>query len=124
MASSTYSSSTVIAVMLAVTVFMAMSKGTAAAVSCGQVVNTLYPCLTYVQYGGSIPANCCNGIRALNNAAATTPDRQGVCSCLVSSLRGFNISPYSLRLAASLPAGCGVNLPYRIDPSIDCSKVR
>ncbi|CAN1134175.1 Non-specific lipid-transfer protein [Linum perenne] len=117
------SSSAFVAVMLVATL-MFMANGATAAVSCNQVVSTLYPCLTYVQYGGGIPATCCNGIRALNNAAATTPDRQGVCSCLVSSLRGISISPYNLRLAASLPAGCGVNLPYRIDPSIDCSRVR
>ncbi|CAL1378428.1 unnamed protein product [Linum trigynum] len=123
MASST-ASSALVAVMLALAVTLTMSRGATAAVSCGQVINALYPCLTYVQYGGNIPGSCCNGIVALRNAATTTPDRQAICSCLVSNLRGINISPYSLRLATSLPASCGVNLPFKIDPSIDCSRVR
>jgi hypothetical protein len=91
-----------------------------AALPCGQVQITVAPCLAYLRRPGpSVPAPCCNGIRSLNSQAKTTPDRQSVCSCLKStalSLPGLN-----LLAAATLPAKCGVNLPYKISPSIDCN---
>ncbi|PNX86681.1 non-specific lipid-transfer protein [Trifolium pratense] len=91
-----------------------------AALPCGQVQLTLTPCLGYLRRPGpSVPPPCCNGIRSLNNQAKTTPDRQSVCRCLKStalSLPGLN-----LPAAASILAKCGVNLPYKISPSIDCN---
>ncbi|XP_016487444.2 non-specific lipid-transfer protein 1 [Nicotiana tabacum] len=93
-----------------------------AAISCGQVVTRLSPCISYVRQGGAIPAPCCSGIKALNSQATTTPDRQATCNCIKSaaaSINGINFS-----LAGSLPSKCGVNLPYKISPSIDCSTVQ
>ncbi|CAN0879558.1 Non-specific lipid-transfer protein Lac s 1 [Linum grandiflorum] len=101
-----------------------MPMQSSAAISCGLVVIKLVPCIGYVQNGGNnVPYACCNGITSLYNAAVTTPDRQTVCNCIVSASRGFKYDNYNLRRAASLPARCGVHLPYQIDPSIDCSKV-
>ncbi|KAL0413792.1 UNVERIFIED_CONTAM: Non-specific lipid-transfer protein 2 [Sesamum radiatum] len=53
--------------------------------------------------------------------AQTTPDRQSVCSCL-KSLAG-SYKDVDLNKAAGLPGQCGVNIPYKISPSTDCSKV-
>jgi len=89
-------------------------------ISCGQVLSTLYPCLGYLRNpGASVPAPCCNGIRSVNDEAKNTPDRQSVCRCLESTiiLPGIN-----LNALANLPANCGVDLPYKISPSIDCNK--
>lgn len=92
-----------------------------AALSCGQVQLTVAPCIGYLRSpGGSVPAPCCNGARAVVNQARTTADRQSVCRCLKStsmSLPGLN-----LPALASLPAMCGINLPYKPSPSIDCNK--
>ncbi|KAL7616729.1 hypothetical protein Lser_V15G02740 [Lactuca serriola] len=55
---------------------------------------------------------------ALQNSASA---RQTACNCLksfYSSNSGINLSN-----AASLPSDCGVNLPYKISPSTDCSTV-
>ncbi|XP_043723574.1 non-specific lipid-transfer protein 1-like [Telopea speciosissima] len=93
-----------------------------AAVTCGQVVSKLSPCLGYLHSGGTVPAACCNSLRALNAAARTTPDRQAACGCLKSAYN--SISGIKPALASSLPGSCGVNLPYKISPSIDCSTVR
>ncbi|XP_058739817.1 non-specific lipid-transfer protein 1-like [Vicia villosa] len=94
-----------------------------AALSCGQIQLTVAPCIGYLRRPGpSVPAPCCNGVRSVNNQAKTVPDRQGVCSCLKSttlSLPGLN-----LPALAALPAKCGVNLPYKISPSIDCNTVK
>ena len=95
-----------------------------AAITCGQVDGSLTPCISYVTSGGAVPANCCGGIRSLYNAAKTTVDRQSVCRCLKSAVNGISYSPYNLALAAGLPAKCGVNIPYNINPSTDCNSVK
>ncbi|ESR42810.1 non-specific lipid-transfer protein [Citrus sinensis] len=95
-----------------------------AAVTCGQVTSSLQACMPYVTGpgGGAVPPACCSGIKSLNSAATTTPDRQSVCNCLktaAGSIRNLN-----LNLASGLPRQCGVNIPYQISPSVDCSRVR
>ncbi|OIW19043.1 hypothetical protein TanjilG_10604 [Lupinus angustifolius] len=105
----------------------AISPAAEAAVSCGQVVNNLTPCVSYVVYGGSIvPEQCCNGIRNLNGMAQNTPDRQNVCNCIKNAVSssGFSFSNFNLNLAAGLPQKCGVNIPYQISPNTDCRRVR
>ncbi|KAJ4704248.1 Non-specific lipid-transfer protein [Melia azedarach] len=92
-----------------------------AAITCGQVTSTLAPCIPYLRSaGGPVPPPCCSGVKSLNAAAVTTPDRQAACKCLktaASSISGVNYG-----LAAGLPGKCGVNIPYKISPSTDCSK--
>lgn len=91
-----------------------------AAIPCGQAQVTVAPCLGYVRGpGAAIPAPCCNGLRTLNSQARTTPDRQAVCQCLKSTV--LSIPGLNLAKLAALPGKCGVNLPYKISPSIDCS---
>ncbi|KAF8402493.1 hypothetical protein HHK36_010578 [Tetracentron sinense] len=91
-----------------------------AAISCGTVVSSLSPCIAYLRSGGAPPAGCCNGVKSLNSAAKTTPDRQAVCGCLKSASGG--ISGLKPALMTGLPSKCGVNIPYKISPSTDCSK--
>ncbi|KAF8042181.1 hypothetical protein BT93_A0716 [Corymbia citriodora subsp. variegata] len=91
-------------------------------VTCGQVASSVAPCLGYLRSGGVIPTACCSGIRSLNSAARTTPDRQTACRCLKAA--SGNIQGLNLGLVAALPRKCGVNVPYKISPSTDCSRVR
>ncbi|KAL0914928.1 hypothetical protein M5K25_015320 [Dendrobium thyrsiflorum] len=93
----------------------------AAAITCGQVVSAVSPCLSYLRTGGSPPPACCSGVKGLNSAARTTPDRQAACNCLkqiAGSVPGLNLG-----LARGLPGKCGVNVGYPISTSTDCSKV-
>ncbi|GAV77186.1 Tryp_alpha_amyl domain-containing protein [Cephalotus follicularis] len=93
-----------------------------AGISCGQVVSKMTSCINYLKNGGSVPEPCCAGVKSLNNAARTTPDRQTACGCLKNAYNQFpGIKP---AIAAGLPGKCGVNIPYKISPSTDCSKVR
>ena len=93
------------------------------AVTCGQVVGAIAPCITYAM--GNVPApsaNCCSGVRSLNSAAATTADRQAACTCLKQ--RSGGMGGLRTDLIAGIPSKCGVNIPYAISPSTDCNKVR
>lgn len=91
----------------------------AQAITCGQVNSALAPCIVFLRAGGSIPGPCCNGVRSLNAAARTTPDRQAACNCLKQAARA--VPNLNLNNAAGLPGACGVSIPYKISPSTDCS---
>ncbi|KAG5552826.1 hypothetical protein RHGRI_010810 [Rhododendron griersonianum] len=68
-----------------------------AAISCGQVVSSLSPCISYLRSsGGAVPAPCCNGVKSLNNVAKTTPDRQTACKCIKSAAAGISGINYGL----------------------------
>ncbi|KAF5820258.1 putative plant lipid transfer protein/Par allergen [Helianthus annuus] len=90
------------------------------AVTCGQVVGAVAPCLGYLRNGGNPPARCCNGIKGLWNQARTTADRKAICNCLKSASSSY--CGVSGNYTASLPGKCGVNLPYKISPSTDCNR--
>ncbi|KAM3285029.1 hypothetical protein P3S67_023828 [Capsicum chacoense] len=89
--------------------------------TCGVVTSNVAPCINFLKNNGPL-GNCCNGIRKLANAAKTTQDRQFTCNCLKSAANG--IPGINFSKAAVLPKTCGVNIPYNISPSTDCSKVR
>ncbi|KAJ6365790.1 hypothetical protein OIU76_030549 [Salix suchowensis] len=102
-----------------------MAASTAkAAISCNQVVSALTPCISYVVSNGALTQQCCQAIRGLNSAARTTPDRQGVCTCLKNTASQFAYNSRNVALAAGLAGKCGVKLPYKIDPSTDCKSVK
>ncbi|GAA0186659.1 hypothetical protein LIER_33947 [Lithospermum erythrorhizon] len=91
-----------------------------AAITCGQVTNSLAPCFPYLTSNAPLTPLCCGGVKGLYSAAKTTPDRQAACRCiksLQSSVTSINVAN-----AAALPGKCGVSLPYKISPSIDCNK--
>ncbi|KAL4291280.1 hypothetical protein GQ457_14G001920 [Hibiscus cannabinus] len=107
-------------VVLCLVVGAPLAQGT---ITCGQVTSSLAPCITYLKgSGGSVPAGCCNGIKSLNAAAKTTPDRQAACNCIKSA--SASISGINYGLASALPGKCGVNIPYNISPNTDCKSVR
>ncbi|KAJ8898847.1 hypothetical protein K2173_008156 [Erythroxylum novogranatense] len=95
---------------------------TTQAITCGQVSGKLAPCVNFLKTGGPVPGDCCSGVKAINDAAQTTPDRQAACQCLknaASSISGINPGN-----AASLPSACGVNVGYPISTSVDCKSVK
>ncbi|KAK9068072.1 hypothetical protein SSX86_012183 [Deinandra increscens subsp. villosa] len=107
-------------VLCVVVACMVVAAPYAEALSCGQVSSSLAPCIGYLTKGGAVPPKCCSGVKGLNNAAKTTPDRQAACGCLKSV--SSSISGINPGYAASLPGKCGVSIPYKISPNTDCSK--
>lgn len=114
------SSGTVKAMCLVLITVALVAPLAEAAVPCGTVVSSLKPCLPYVMGGKTVSAPCCGGVKYLYGAAKTKPDRQSVCSCLKSLVGSYKTIDYGK--AAGLPGKCGVNVPYKISPSTDCSK--
>ncbi|KAL1193802.1 Non-specific lipid-transfer protein 6 [Cardamine amara subsp. amara] len=106
--------------LLAVCLILALHCGEAA-VTCETVAEDLYPCISYVAQGGSVPDTCCTGIRTLNSQAQTTEDRQSICRCIKSAMGGAPLD--SINNALSLPAKCGVNLPFNPSPSTNCDSI-
>ncbi|XP_047333523.1 non-specific lipid-transfer protein 1-like [Impatiens glandulifera] len=90
-----------------------------AAITCGSVVSAISSCLDYARGGGVIPPICCTGVKNLYRNAATTPDRQTVCTCLKKLTGSATSYPY----ASEIPGKCGVSIPYKISPSTDCAKL-
>uniref|UniRef100_A0A7N2M451 Non-specific lipid-transfer protein n=1 Tax=Quercus lobata TaxID=97700 RepID=A0A7N2M451_QUELO len=92
-----------------------------ATITCTQVSNNVLQCVTYLRGTGASPppANCCQGVKNLNGMAKSTPDRQSACNCLKTA--ASEISGLNPTLAANLPKNCGVNIPYKISTSTDCS---
>ncbi|KAI9153001.1 hypothetical protein LWI28_004263 [Acer negundo] len=102
-----------------VLVCMLMGAPIAHAITCGQVASNISPCLGYIRATSPLTPTCCNGVRSLNGAARTTPDRQQACQCLKSFASGISIN---YNLASGLPGKCGVSIPYTISPNTDCSR--
>ncbi|KAL8463473.1 hypothetical protein ACS0TY_034209 [Phlomoides rotata] len=109
-----------VALIVAVLV-AAIAPPAEAAMNCGTVAGSLSGCITYVTNKGPL-GGCCGGVKGLYGQAKTTPDRQAVCTCLKSLARSYPGIDYNK--AAGLPKTCGVNIPYKISPSTDCSKIR
>ncbi|XVF84176.1 hypothetical protein PTKIN_Ptkin17bG0004600 [Pterospermum kingtungense] len=93
------------------------------AITCGDVATQMSGCINYLKNGGVLPPNCCAGVRALNNQAKTTPDRQTACRCLQSAAKAMGAG-LKTNLAEGLPGKCGVNIPYKISTSTNCNNVK
>nr|ADR66945.1 non-specific lipid transfer protein [Prunus armeniaca] len=117
-----YSAMTKLALVVALCMVVSVPIAQAQAITCGQVVSTLAPCINYVKSGGAVPPACCNGIRTLNGLAKTTADRQAACNRL-KQLSG-SIPGVNPNNAAALPGKCGVNVPYKISISTNCAAVK
>nr|ABK22649.1 unknown [Picea sitchensis]ABK25515.1 unknown [Picea sitchensis]ACN40466.1 unknown [Picea sitchensis] len=107
--------------VFALAVQAAAMDGAEAAISCSTVIADLVPCLSYVTgSAASPPAACCNGVKTLNAAAQTTPDRQAACKCIKSAAASYH---YNSAKADKIPALCGVNIGIPISPSTSCDTI-
>ncbi|KAL8517051.1 hypothetical protein ACS0TY_015327 [Phlomoides rotata] len=105
---------------LLITLMVAAVPHAQAAITCSAVLSGLGPCLGYLKTGGAPPPACCAGLKSLNSAASTTPDRQAACSCIKNLVTNVGANPVFVN---SLAGKCSVNIPYQYSPSLDCSKV-
>ncbi|VFQ97656.1 unnamed protein product [Cuscuta campestris] len=113
---------TTMAILLLLCTAMAAATGEAQ-LTCSTVLNTLTPCLGFVTGSGGPTQGCCGGITSLFNTAQSqgVGARKTVCSCLKSIASSATADQISR--AASLPGKCGVSIPYKISPQVDCSLI-
>ncbi|KAF5744446.1 non-specific lipid-transfer protein 1-like isoform X1 [Tripterygium wilfordii] len=93
----------------------------ASAITCEQVTIWLTPCIGYGVLGGVVPDACCSGIKALNAASKTAEDRRTQCQCVkegAARIPGLNYDRVN-----TLPDICGSACPYKLSPTLDCSKL-
>ncbi|XP_062181021.1 non-specific lipid-transfer protein 1-like [Phragmites australis] len=108
--------------LVALVLLAALPPRAGAAVSCSTVYNTLMPCLGYVQNGGTVARACCAGIQRLVSGGRSRDDRRAICTCLKNVAAGAAGGPYISR-AAGLPGRCGVPLPYKLSPNMNCNAI-
>ncbi|XP_072974975.1 non-specific lipid-transfer protein 1-like [Typha angustifolia] len=107
---------------LVLALLLVASPQYAYALTCGQVLSFISQCVVYSRTGGAAPPEgCCSGVKGLNAAAQSTPDRKTACDCLKKAAAG--ISGIKPDVVAAIPGKCGVSIPYVISASTDCSKV-
>ncbi|KAL4381878.1 non-specific lipid-transfer protein 1 [Arachis duranensis] len=117
MASSTMLFKVACLAMVCMVLNTSMANG---ALTCAQITFTASPCIAYIRNpGAAVPAQCCNGLRSLNDQCKATPERQAACRCLKSTV--LNVPGVNLPALAGLPNKCGINLPYKVTPAIDCN---
>lgn len=92
-----------------------------AVITCDTVFKDLKPCLSYVLVGGSVPTQCCNGLKSLLANAITKMDRQEACSCVKKLATAA--TDEQVGRAASIPGLCGTHVPFKISRDVDCTKV-
>ncbi|CAM8963675.1 unnamed protein product [Rhodiola kirilowii] len=109
-----------IMVVVVVVVFLVAAPTAEAAITCTQVISDLRPCFSYLQSGsGKPPSACCAGASTLAEAAATSADRRAACECIKTASQALKPNP---DLAADLPKNCGIDLPFAISATLDCTK--
>ncbi|KAH7564755.1 hypothetical protein ACOSP7_021514 [Xanthoceras sorbifolium] len=92
-----------------------------AQVTCEQITLWLTPCIGYSVVGGVVPGACCQGIKTALAAKKTVEDRRMGCNCvkdLAAKIPGLNYDRVN-----EIPGICGITIPYKISPSLDCTKV-
>ncbi|KAG1327184.1 non-specific lipid-transfer protein 1 [Cocos nucifera] len=109
------------AVLVVVVVVSAASTGAAVAVSCGDAVNALIPCGSYLVGSGKAEPSpqCCNSARGLNRMATTVEERRALCQCFKQTGPSFGVKPDRARHL--LPA-CKLDLNIPISPDVDCTR--
>lgn len=99
---------------------MVVAAPYATALTCKDVTSKLISCLNYLKEGGKVSVGCCKGVKALDAAAKTTADKKIACACMKNAYKA--IEGIKTDNALVLPKKCGVDIPYKLSPSTDCSK--
>jgi len=109
-----------VAFVAAIMCMVVVSAPMAEAVTCGQVVGFLTPCITYLQGAPGPSQACCGGVRKLNGAANNGPARKTACNCLKNA--AGSIARLNNNQAAALPSKCGVKIPYKFSTATNCNR--
>ncbi|KAH7659875.1 Plant non-specific lipid-transfer protein/Par allergen protein [Dioscorea alata] len=112
---------TMMIMMMMMVVVVVGSNG--AAVSCGDVVNALIPCGSYlIGEGVDKPSGaCCRSAKGLNKMVATVTMRRQLCECMEQTGPSFGVVP---KRASGLPAYCKLHIEIPISLHTNCSRIK
>ncbi|KAI3781205.1 hypothetical protein L2E82_11212 [Cichorium intybus] len=91
------------------------------AITCGDVVINVLPCIEYLRSRGALSSTCCDGVKRINSVAKSSADRKLACECLKSVYS--KVSGINTATAADLPRRCGTSAPYFSPTTDHCSTV-
>ncbi|KAM0942764.1 putative plant non-specific lipid-transfer protein/Par allergen [Dioscorea sansibarensis] len=114
----------IVITMMMIIIMMMMAAGSnAAAVSCGDVVNALIPCGSYlIGEGGDKPSGeCCKSAQGLNKLVSTVTMRRQLCECMEQTGPSFGVVP---KRAGSLPSYCKLKLDIPVSLHTNCSLIK
>ncbi|WJX67344.1 hypothetical protein P8452_51819 [Trifolium repens] len=112
----------IIAITQLLLLFFLVSSSEAMIKSCESVNDHLKPCLTYLAGMTYKPRPlCCQGAKNIVLLASTSfEDKWLACNC-VKTLAQI-LMPKAQQNAIDLPKKCGVQFPFEISATIDCSR--
>ncbi|KAL5981554.1 hypothetical protein ACLOJK_015616 [Asimina triloba] len=98
-----------------------MSGGHVSGLSCGDAVNALIPCGSFlIGAGAAQPGKeCCQSAQSLNKMSTTAESRKALCQCLKDTGPSFGVKP---ERAKKLPTLCKLKLNIPISPNVDCNR--
>ncbi|XP_008803495.1 non-specific lipid-transfer protein 3-like [Phoenix dactylifera] len=106
----------------AVLVVSTAAAAAAAKVSCGDAVNALIPCGSYLVGSGQAEPSprCCKSAGELSRMASTVAERRALCQCFKQTGPSFGVKP---ERANHLLTACNLSLTIPLNPNMDCSRI-
>ncbi|KAJ0984401.1 hypothetical protein J5N97_002757 [Dioscorea zingiberensis] len=116
---SSYNSLWVCMTVVCIVASLTSKHAAAGVVSCGDAVNALIPCGSYlIGEGPNDPsAQCCSSAQALKKMVSTVASRRALCECFKET-GPFGVKP---ERAKHLPPFCKLNLNITITTNINCT---
>lgn len=115
----TLSSSSLFTITLLALLFLSVPHRRVKAIDCGNVVNFLTPCISYIN-GGTVSHSCCYGVKRLYKASYSSEyDLKEICTCLKQEALQF--SELTADAVEAVTKKCGIELPFRVSIDVDCS---
>ncbi|XAR63256.1 hypothetical protein NMG60_11023133 [Bertholletia excelsa] len=88
------------------------------AITYGQVVASLAPCVPYLTGGGNPAPACWNGVKAIEGMASNTVDKRAACNCIKQA--AIRYSSLKDDAAQALLTKCGVPMDIPVSWSTNC----
>ncbi|KAF3330394.1 non-specific lipid-transfer protein 1-like protein [Carex littledalei] len=115
----TLSSSFPFTITLVALLFLSLPYRHVKAIDCGDVVNFITPCISYID-GGTVSHSCCYGVKKLYKTSYSSEyDLKEVCTCLKQEALLY--SGLTADVVEAVTTKCGVKLPFRFSIDVDCS---
>ncbi|KAL1827202.1 hypothetical protein ACET3Z_005614 [Daucus carota] len=109
-------------VMFVVFLIFVVAHETTAAIPCDTVVSKAIHCVAFATGEDPMPsAECCSGMRQLDQSAQSVDDKKAICRCLKSKVGSYN--GVQNKFLSAIPDICKIKVGFPISLSIDCDTI-